>query len=83
MNIISIDDSLENLEYQCSIHDFFYQYSDDHRKWSEGHDRYKLITRILEDNNYKLEAIKIFNEHAPEQFQMPLESKYYFKREKK
>ena len=29
-------------------HDWYYDYSDDHRVWTRGHDNWKLICRIRE-----------------------------------
>ena len=83
MNILSFDASLEALESACKAQDFYYLYSDDHRVWSEGFDRDKRINAILEKLGHSRKAIKIFNHYAPEEHQRPLESKYYFRRDKK
>ena len=77
MNILSFDASLEALESACKAQDFYYMYSDDHRVWSEGFDRDKRINAILSKIGHSREAIEIFNHYAPEEYQRPLESKYY------
>jgi hypothetical protein len=76
-NILSFDASLEALENECRVHDWYYNYSDDHRVWSRGHDRYKKINAILEKLSHSREAIEVHNKYAPERFKRPLESKYY------
>ncbi len=81
-NILSIEVSLENLEQECKCHDFFYQYSDDHRVWSKGHDRYQIINVLLDKLSHSREAVEIYNKYAPDDYKLPLESKYYFKRDK-
>ena len=77
MNILSFDASLEALESECKAQDFYYLYSDDHRVWSEGFDRDKRINAILSKLGHSREAIEILNHYAPEEYQRPLESKYY------
>ena len=77
MNILSFDASLEALESACKAQDFYYMYSDDHRVWSEGFDRDKRINAILSKLGHSREAIEIFNHYATEEYQRPLESKYY------
>ena len=77
MNILSFDASLEALESACKAQDFYYMYSDDHRVWSEGFDRDKRINAILSKLGHSREAIELFNHYAPEEYQRPLESKYY------
>lgn len=76
-NILSIEASLEALENKCRTHDWYYNYSDDHRKWSRGFDQYREINAILEKLSHSREALEIYNKHAPERFKRPLDSKYY------
>jgi len=76
-NILSIEVSLEALEKMCRTHDWHYNYSDDHRKWSRGFDQYRTINMLLEKLGHSSEAIEVHNKYAPERFQRPLDSKYY------
>ena len=76
-NILSFDASLEALESECKAQDFYYLYSDDHRVWSKGFERNKRIHAILNKLSHSRKAIEVFNRYAPEEYQMPLESKYY------
>lgn len=76
-NILSIEVSLEALENKCKVHDWYYNYSDDHRVWSRGFDRYRQINALLDGLGHSREAIEVYNKYAPEQFKRPLDSKYY------
>jgi|TARA_B100000900_G_C20360815_1_gene626258 hypothetical protein len=79
-NILSFDVSLEALENECKAHDFYYhsQYKTD-IDWSREYDRMMRIHAMLGKLGHSRKAITVFNKYAPERFQMPLESKYYFK----
>ena len=76
-NLISIEVSLEGLENKCRKHEWYYNYSDDNRKWSRGFDTYREINAILEKLGHSREAIEVHNKYAPERFKRPIESKYY------
>ena len=69
-NIISMDTSLEALEIKCRTHDWFYNYSDDHKKWSKGYDNKREIYSILEEHDYSEQAVCIFNTYAPDDFKI-------------
>lgn len=72
-NIISMDTSLEALESKCRVHDWYYNYSDDHRVWSAGYDRKREINAILSEHNYSADAVAIHNKYAPDMFKLKSE----------
>ena len=62
----------ETYESLLRHHDWFYEYSDDHRVWNEGRLAYSRICNLrkrlgLED---PFRAQTIWNKHCPEQFKM-------------
>lgn len=72
-NIISMDTSLQALESKCRAHDWFYNYSDDHRAWSAGYDSKREINAILSEHNHSAEAVAIHNKYAPDMFKIKTE----------
>lgn len=46
-------------------HDWFYEYSDDHRVWTRGKDQRRIILNLREQCDPDSE---IWNEHCPDHF---------------
>lgn len=46
-------------------HDWYYQYSDDHRVWQRGQSQWNRIRAIREENKADLNFEKAFNRECP------------------
>lgn len=60
--------TLKEFSEACRTHDWYYDYSDDHRVWTRGKEERGNINRlykILEDNGLKEKADEIKSEHCP------------------
>lgn len=60
--------TLKEFSEACRTHDWYYDYSDDHRVWTRGKEQRGNINRlykILEDNGLKEKADEIKAEHCP------------------
>jgi hypothetical protein len=64
---------LEQLENECMVQDWYYNYSDQHSKWQAGFDRKQRIRSLLEKLDYSKEAVAIHNKYAPHDFQLDRE----------
>lgn len=66
-----LQSQLENYIDKLKYHDWYYEYSDDHRCWVKGMDerRELLLLRGELDPDYK-----VWNEHCPERFKCPIKS---------
>ena len=45
------------------VHDWSYQYSDDHRYWTKGRDQDNMIHHILDGNSKDLRFRKLYDEY--------------------
>lgn len=60
-----IEKYVEHLEY----HDWYFNYSDDHRVWSAGND----AQHVLRAEQKRLDPdFYLWNQHAPEEFRVPI-----------
>lgn len=44
-----MNEKLEKLESLLKSHDWFYEYSDDHRVWTKGHNQYQKILSAIRE----------------------------------
>jgi len=69
-NTTSCSELRAKLKQQLESHDWFYQYSDDHRYYKSGEKEYQEIWRTIEDmkefgeNEFDI-AIDMFKAHKP------------------
>lgn len=64
---------LEVLEQKCKAHDWFYEYSDDHRVWQRGKDERHIIDELLRKlfaEGFEDQAIDVYNINSPDQFEI-------------
>jgi len=61
---------LKQLEGECRAHDFFGQYSDDHRVWQASFRRNSLINSLLKKLDNSEEAIEVYNRYAPDGYKL-------------
>lgn len=64
---------LSEFEDMLSSHDWFYNYSDDHRAYQKGNDESKAIRRAYEElakEGFEVEARELFNTISPDDFFM-------------
>lgn len=64
---------LEVLEQKCQSHDWFYNYSDDHRVWQRGKDERHVIDELLKKlfaEGFEDQAIEVFNTNSPDMFEL-------------
>jgi hypothetical protein len=57
--------NIEEFKKHLSKHDWYYQYSDDHRWWSSGNASWKIINDVLKDNKDDPEFDKAFKQACP------------------
>ena len=65
MNVVSVDTSKKKFEELCARHDWYYNRSDDHRKWLKGFEDKQKIYAVLNIVSYEQEYVDIFNNYAP------------------
>lgn len=65
MNVVSVDTSKKRFEELCTRHDWYYNRSDDHRKWLRGFEDKQKIYAVLNIVEYEQEYVDIFNNYAP------------------
>jgi len=66
---------LELLEMKVKSHDWYYQYSDDHRMWVKGKDQRHVIDNMMRDlfaKGLEVEAVEIYNANCPENYRIKL-----------
>jgi hypothetical protein len=63
---------MEELKKLLSCHDWYYQYSDDFRKWTWGRDNENQIRSYLNELNHSNEAKALYNEYAPDKYKFEL-----------
>ena len=59
---------LVDFKEACRSHDWFYNYSDDHRVWQKGSQesaRISAMLKELKEHGLEEEANKIYDEHRP------------------
>lgn len=59
---------LHDLKEACRTHDWYYNYSDDHRAWKKGSEQSANINSMLKqlkEHGLEAEADKIYNEYRP------------------
>jgi len=61
---------LKQLEDECRAHDFFGEYSDDHRVWGVSLRRSILINSLLLKLDKSAEAIEVYNRYAPDEYKL-------------
>jgi tryptophanyl-tRNA synthetase len=64
---------LELLEMKVKSHDWYYQYSDDHRMWVRGKDQRHVIDNMMKDlfaAGLEAEAIEVYNANCPEDYRI-------------
>lgn len=62
---------LHDFKEACRRHDWYYQYSDDHRVWQKGSKQSANISAMfkeLKEHGLGTEADKIYDEHRPRNF---------------
>lgn len=52
----SIESAFASLEQHMKVHDWYYDYSDDHRVWTRGHNERSQINRLSMDLREKDKA---------------------------
>jgi len=60
---------LRDLKTACSKHDWYYNYSDDHRYWKKGSaeaEHIRALMTKLKDHGLGDEATKIYNSERPQ-----------------
>jgi len=60
--------TLESLVTACKTHDWYYNYSDDNRVWSQGQDELNKIKGLLKQakaENLTKDAIEIYDTYSP------------------
>ena len=63
---------MEELKKLLSCHDWYYQYSDDFRKWTWCRDNENQIRSYLNELNHYNEAKALYNEYAPDKYKFEL-----------
>jgi hypothetical protein len=59
---------LKQFSKACQTHDWFYQYSDDHRVWKKGHSQRASINSLhtqLKEHGLGDKATEIFEKYRP------------------
>lgn len=60
--------TLKEFSEACRTHDWYYEYSDDHRVWQKGRQERANINelyKVLDDNGLKEQAEEIRQQYAP------------------
>jgi len=64
---------LELLEMKVKSHDWYYQYSDDHRMWVRGKDQRHVIDNMMKElfaEGLEAEAVEIYNANCPDDYRI-------------
>ena len=56
--------NIEQFFKEASQHDWFYDYSDDHRVWREGSDNQQRLYNIAEGNETKMQIMSAFRSYV-------------------
>jgi len=65
----NMNDKLQTLEKLLKNHDWFYQYSDDHRVYESGYRESNTINKVIEalkDAGLSKEAYTLYEKYLPE-----------------
>lgn len=63
--------NIEQFFNECSRHDWFYDYSDDHSVWTAGHENKQRIYRLAEDNKILEKIVSEFRQYTLGQRERP------------
>lgn len=58
----------EQLEERLKKHDWYFEYCDDHSKWSKGNADLKQINKALNELCEEQEAKDLYNKYCPKDF---------------
>ena len=63
--------NIEQFFNECSRHDWFYDYSDDHSVWTTGHENKQRIYRLAEDDILREKIVSEFRQYTLGQRERP------------
>jgi hypothetical protein len=63
--------NIEQFFIEASSHDWFYDYSDDHRVWTNGHENKQRLYSLAEGNNVKEKIMSEFRAYTLGQRERP------------
>ena len=63
--------NIEQFYNECLQHDWFYDYSDDHRVWTAGSDNQRRLYSLAEESETKMQIMSAFRSYVRGNRQRP------------